>query len=61
MRIAGPLLRVRNLHTGKDCLSHRELDTVVAQATARAEAAEAELAALKASLVQPGKQLSIDE
>ena len=68
LRIAGPLLRVRNLHTGKDYLSHRELETVAEQATtgadaerARAEAAESELAALKASLAEPRNQLPIDE
>ena len=41
LRIAGPLIRVRNLETGKDYLSHEDLDTVAEEATARAEAAEA--------------------
>ena len=61
LRIAGPLLRVRNLETGKDYRSHRDLATVAEEATARAEAAEAELAALKAQLAQSGKQLRTDE
>ena len=75
LRIAGPLIRVRNLETGKDYRSHRDLATVAEEATPmaqqsmtraetvrkRAEAAEAELAALKAFLARSGKQLSTDE
>ena len=61
LRIAGPLIRVRNLETGKDYRSHRDLDTVAEEATSRAEAAEAELTALKAFLAQSGKQLPTDE
>ena len=41
LRIAGPLIRVRNLDTGKDYLSHEELATVAEAARARAEAAKA--------------------
>ena len=48
LRIAGPLLRVRNLHTGKDYRSLRELDTVAEQATARAEAERARAEAERA-------------
>ena len=38
LRIAGPLIRVRNLETGKDYRSHRDLATVAEEATARANA-----------------------
>ena len=75
LRIAGPLIRVRSLETGKDYRSYRDLATVAEEATAmaqqamtraeterkRTEAAEAELAALKAFLARSGKQLSTDE
>ena len=39
LRIAGPLIRVRNLDTGKDYRSHRDLDEVAEEATAKAEEA----------------------
>ena len=48
LRIAGPLIRVRNLDTGKDYLSHEDLDTVAKEATARAEDARARAKAEKA-------------
>ncbi|MDE0123790.1 MAG: hypothetical protein OXN97_04350, partial [Bryobacterales bacterium] len=68
LRIAGPMIRVRNLDTGKDYLSHEDLNTVAEEATARAEeaearaeAAEAQLVTLKALLAQSGKQLPMEE
>ena len=48
LRIAGPLIRVRNLDTGKDYLSHEELARVAEAARARAEAARARAEAARA-------------
>ena len=48
LRIAGPLIRVRNLDTGKDYRSHRELYMVVENARARVEAARARAEAARA-------------
>ena len=61
LRVAGPLIQVRNLVTGKDYRSHRELRATAEAETERADAAneradlaEAELAALKALLAHSG-------
>ena len=60
LRIAGPLIRVLNLATGKDYRSHRELRVAAEAEKERADAAEAELAALKASLAESGKPMPRD-
>ena len=41
LRVAGPLLRVRNLETGRVYPSHRDQDTMIQNETARAEEATA--------------------
>ena len=79
LRVAGPLIRVRNLMTGEDYRSHREMRTESKAEKARAEAvteklrvqeqmteaekarAEAAEAALKALLMDSGKQVSQDQ
>ena len=48
LRIAGPLIRVRNLDTGKVYLSHEELATVAEAARARTKAARARTKAARA-------------
>ena len=48
LRVAGPLIRVRNLDTRKDYLSHEDLDTVAEAAEARAKADRARADAEKA-------------
>ena len=54
LRIAGSLIRVRDLVTGKDYRLHRELRAEAAAERERAQAAEAEVAALKALLQDSG-------
>ena len=48
LRVAGPLIRVRNLETRKDYLSHEDLDKVAAAERARAEAEKARADAAEA-------------
>ena len=61
LRVAGPLIRVRNLMTGEDYRSHREMRTESKADKARAEAEKARAEAEKARAEAVTEKLRVQE